>query len=169
MWVKKSMKSKYSIYILLHIAIIVMWSFFYKFNFFFDFFYSNIFYFDYVCVETNALFKKIFKYSLNLNDSLNFYKNCCFSGWHHDESIVNTKNTKKWVFQVWVGKWRQLFLINFFEKKIWQIFFDLKNRQFFDFLKIFKKNIEFFRTSFRRRVALGFLLNFHENFIKKKL
>lgn len=32
MWVKKSMKSKYSIYILLHIAIIVMWSFFYKFN-----------------------------------------------------------------------------------------------------------------------------------------
>lgn len=26
------MKSKYSIYILLHIAIIVMWSFFYKFN-----------------------------------------------------------------------------------------------------------------------------------------
>ena len=99
----------------------------------------------------------------------NFYKNNRFSGWHTGQGKLNTKNTKKWVFRVWVGKWRQLFLINFFEKKFWQIFFDLKNRQFFDFLKIFKKNIEFFRTSFRRRVALGFLLKFHENFIKKKL
>ena len=99
----------------------------------------------------------------------NFYKNCCFSGWHPGEGKLNIKNTKKWVFRVWVGKWEQLFLINFFEKNFWQFFFDLKNRQFFDFLKIFKKNIEFFRTSFRRRVALGFLLKFHENFIKKKL